>query len=1153
MDKQGNNIPLVDLVVVIDTSPSMRGKAQALSKAAASAITSAESSCPSDLRTAWFGIEGTWRGTNFSSAVRTYLTKKCKVSEAKLRGRKRRELTSAGAQEDAARAIEDISDYFDWRLGAARAIFYLGDEVLQTGGDETKQKDVEAANLAIQKAQAAKVTVHTHLGSSNSKRQEGVEKEYFRVATLTGGQYFKDRDTVDGFSAILERVICCSRTSDTTKLKAGSVYIQDSISNKLTKLYTLDLTTGKATFIREIATEVSGIAFIGSQLYGLNQVNNKIQLIKIDIDTGNITVIGDIGFAATCLSYDRCTNNLYATTPEQLIDINLETGRGTQVATVASKDYNCGEVAFDADGKAYVFLIGHDKRKLLASCNVGTGKVNIIGDTGFPGLASMEFIGNILYGVTGSFFNLGEDGQLIRIDTGTGKGTLVCLTEPSGRWGGISIYEPVREATTQESQTTIPESTSEADSTTTSQPVQRVPQVINNQKEKAMTLLTIDTKSNCYVIDASQMDHIQQNVANSFSLDQGSYEIKITGGTYKYAKAKTGGEPFVLLWVYGIDGGTFVNQNTGFETGATWTTLNGYHDTLKIAIKEKAVLCSLFFDVDQSDNSGSVQLSITSDKPNFNPTHLTVDSKKNCYLLDESNLSSLRQVGSNAIELDPGDYSVKVREGNASYWSESKKFKLEPWALIWVKGGRFISKLAGVEVEESWCSLNGLRDEVVLEVKEKTTLSGLFFDTYKEDNEGQVILVVEPVSATELKSRHQEQQERSKTEGVGTESTGRDVSDREVQEVVEGSVKTGSVSRESVSTRADFSFRFDEAQMEQMWQQMAAKIESSMTVTDEQDTKKGAYWYQLETSILKGYQTQAKSLAMQVARTEFMTKALTRQMEVSFNQNFQAWSGYFDKRLEDLMSTRIGTVVEELVDLKVADQTQKIKDLVVEQIQTDLEKRIDSVVNLKIADRIQEIKNSVTRQIQTDLEKRIDSVVSLKIVDQTQEISNLVALLMQTDVDQRIDKVLDNKILNFSSNVSSLVRDEISQNFAESIKATVFTDIKKQQFFLDMQSIKSEVENFYARLGQFETQLYLRVDQGDAQLYNWTLEQLVTLQGCLTDRQALVELFESFSTEIKTKLNNAPCVQTNGFTPLAIGSAQPQLSATQPQQLPEGK
>ena len=110
-------------------------------------------------------------------------------------------------------------------------------------------------------------------------------------------------------------------------------------------------------------------------------------------------------------------------------------------------------------------------------------------------------------------------------------------------------------------------------------------------------------------------------------------------------------------------------------------------------------------------------------------------------------MSNLKHNGDNSVELNPGNYRIKIREGNAKYWSENQKFNLEPWALIWVKGGKVVTKLTGIEVEESWCSLNGLKDEVILEVKEKTTLTGLFFDTHKEDNEGQIVLAIEPVSA----------------------------------------------------------------------------------------------------------------------------------------------------------------------------------------------------------------------------------------------------------------------------------------------------------------------------------------------------------------------------------------------------------------------
>jgi len=84
-----------------------------------------------------------------------------------------------------------------------------------------------------------------------------------------------------------------------------------------------------------------------------------------------------------------------------------------------------------------------------------------------------------------------------------------------------------------------------------------------------MSILTIDTKNNCYVINPDQMNNLQQNVATSFTLDKGTFDIKIIGGRYKYAKAKTEGEPFVLLWIYGVDGSKFINKTIGYEVGAT--------------------------------------------------------------------------------------------------------------------------------------------------------------------------------------------------------------------------------------------------------------------------------------------------------------------------------------------------------------------------------------------------------------------------------------------------------------------------------------------------------------------------------------------------------------------------------------------------------
>lgn len=1055
-----DNFPLVDLVIVIDTSPSMKDEAQALSQIAQTAIRNAKIRCPSNLQVTWLGIEGTWTRTEFKRTVRAYLTKKCQVKPTVLRSRKRGNLKSAGAQEDGARAIADVIEYFNWRKDAAKAVFYLGDEALDGGGDKTERTDIDAANIVIQKAQTADISIHTYFGTSKSKHRQGIASEYARIATDTGGQSFTAQDTNKGFTNVLTQVICSS----------------------------------------------------------------------------------------------------------------------------------CGVSPSDIVGK-----------------------------------------------------------------TATSEPTTTIITPDN-------LNRPLQ-----------------------------------STAEENMQLLTIDTKDNCYVIDPNGMNELQQNIASKFTLDKGTYEIKIAGGNYSYAQSEKA-EPFVLLWIYGNNGSTFVNQDIGVETGATWMSLNGYQQTLSLEVKEEAVLCALFFDINNQDNSGSIQLAIKS-STSAEIQEVKVDSQQNCYVLDEEYLSSLKQEG-NFIELEPGNYRVKIREANASYWSEEAKFKLEPWALIQIKTGSFIPQLTGVEVNETWCSLNGLQDEFILEVKAKTSLSGLFFDTFKEDNEGQIVIAIEPVSAEAIAEKYSQQQTTVSSQNVvsttssDTTSTTQTLTSSSSSNVGRGMATAGG--------NSSFNFRFDEAQMEQMWQEMAAKIETSVTVQDEQDEKKEAYyWDNLEKWLLKGYQTQAKDLAMQVARLEFMMKSITQQMEVSFNQNFQAWSGYFDNRLNELIDTRMTDMVSEQVNLKLSDRSTEIKNQVIQQLQSDIDKRVESVVNLKISDRSteiknqviqqlqenidqkidtvvnlkvenqaqninnqvvqqlqedmdrrintvvnvkvenqsQEINNQVIQQLQTDMDKRIDSVVNLKVTDQTPNIKNLVIQQLQADVDKRIDSVvnlklsdqtleitdsvtkqlqgdmdkridtavdlkiedrsqniknsvvqqlqgdidnrinsavenktdnsvqlvvnnvinnvddridvkLENKILNFRDDVTSIVKNELNQNYTDSIKTTVLSDIKKQQFFMDMQTIKAEVNNFYSRLGQFETQLYLRIEQGDTQLYNWTLEQLTALQGCLSDRQTLSDLFESFASKLKDDLDNADCVQPSRFTPMNATLGQNQIKPAQPQQLP---
>lgn len=205
----------VDLVVLIDTSGSMSDEATDLSNAADAAIQAAAQSCPSDLRVAWFGIEGTWTGTNFTRSYRDYLNNDLGVGNGDIVG-------TPGDFEDGAAAVIDIADHFDWRPGAARAIFYLGDEALE-GGDPQNADDVAAANAAI--AAAGGVKVFTYFGTPfGATPNPTTVSEYARLATETGGQAFvAPLDSIGGFQVVLEGIICASNDKPCREIEEPDV------------------------------------------------------------------------------------------------------------------------------------------------------------------------------------------------------------------------------------------------------------------------------------------------------------------------------------------------------------------------------------------------------------------------------------------------------------------------------------------------------------------------------------------------------------------------------------------------------------------------------------------------------------------------------------------------------------------------------------------------------------------------------------------------------------------------------------------------------------------------------------------------------------------------------------------------------------------
>lgn len=222
----GDGMIALDLVVVIDTSGSMSDESSDLSKEVDDAIQAALEKCPSKLRVTFLGIEGTWDDTKFDQSASDYL-KALGVPENRLQARKPFKEADgrdhAGNKEDLCRAVIDLSKYFDWRDGARRAIFVLGDEGMEGGGGVLTNDAVRKNDEAISVAQNEKVKVYTYQGTPDDKitnldrfpsiaDRDSITKEYERLAKQTGGRSYIYTTGIAQFSLVLQEILCDSLT-----------------------------------------------------------------------------------------------------------------------------------------------------------------------------------------------------------------------------------------------------------------------------------------------------------------------------------------------------------------------------------------------------------------------------------------------------------------------------------------------------------------------------------------------------------------------------------------------------------------------------------------------------------------------------------------------------------------------------------------------------------------------------------------------------------------------------------------------------------------------------------------------------------------------------------------------------------------------------
>jgi hypothetical protein len=145
------------------------------------------------------------------------------------------------------------------------------------------------------------------------------------------------------------------------------------------------------------------------------------RLGKVDVATGDVTVVGNMGVVMTDIAFDP-TGNLYGISFNKLYQINKDTAAPTPVGNTG---ITSNSLVFDADGTLYT------ANNALYKLNPSTGAATRIGSggTAYNSSGDLAFIAGELY-----LSSVGGVDNLIKLNKTTGAGALV------GSIGQAAVY-----------------------------------------------------------------------------------------------------------------------------------------------------------------------------------------------------------------------------------------------------------------------------------------------------------------------------------------------------------------------------------------------------------------------------------------------------------------------------------------------------------------------------------------------------------------------------------------------------------------------------------------------------------------------------------------------------------------------------------------
>lgn len=143
---------------------------------------------------------------------------------------------------------------------------------------------------------------------------------------------------------------------------------------------------------------------------------------KVDVATGKVTIVGNMGVVMTDIAFDP-SGTLYGITFNQLYSINTTTAAPTLIGNLGT---SLNSLVFGSSGTLY------GANSNLFSINLATGAASVVGNGGTPYTSSgdLAFVGGNLY--LSSTVPVSD--SLVQLNTATGAGTAI------GPMGVAAVY-----------------------------------------------------------------------------------------------------------------------------------------------------------------------------------------------------------------------------------------------------------------------------------------------------------------------------------------------------------------------------------------------------------------------------------------------------------------------------------------------------------------------------------------------------------------------------------------------------------------------------------------------------------------------------------------------------------------------------------------